>query len=371
MLHTFPHMLSPAEVAALRREYPGLEGRIFLDHAAVSQISLGVARAMAEQTSAHVRNAKQATADAEAIFDEGRVRAGRLVGCDPERVAYIQNTSHGISTVALGLDWQPGDNVVVPALEFPSNLLAWKALATRGVEVRAVDVPLQDAIDARTRVVAVSSVQFSSGYRVPLRELDCGDALLVVDGTQSVGALVLDMVRDGIDVLVVSAHKWMLGPLGIGFMAFSERAFDAITPPLVGWLSVNDPFAFRRELDYLPSARRFEPGTENASGTYGLVERLREIDALGIERIEATVLGLTTYLVERASALGLEIVSPPERSGIVLLRTPGADAAVPFARLEAEGIVASLRNGAIRISPHAYNTAAELDAVLQLMSPAA
>ena len=283
----------------------------------------------------------------------------------------MQNTSHGISTVALGLDWRPGDNVVVPALEFPSNLLAWKALAARGVEVREVAFPLADAIDARTRVVAVSSVQFYSGYRVPLREIERGDALLVVDGTQSVGALDLDMERDGIDVLVVSAHKWMLGPLGIGFMAFSERAFERVTPPLVGWLSVNEPFAFRRELDYLPDAGRFEPGTENASGTYGLVERFREIAALGIERIEATVLGLTNHLVDRAAAAGLEVVSPPERSGIVLLRAPGADAAEVFARVEAAGIVASLRAGAVRISPHAYNTVDELDAVIQVMSPSA
>src|SRR3954451_13184111 len=130
------------------------------------------------------------------------------------------------------------------------------------------------------------------------------------------------MARDGLDALVVSAHKWMLGPLGIGFMALSERAFERIRPPIVGWLSVNEPFAFRRELDLLPDARRFEAGTENAAGIYGLVERLREIDALGIERIEATVLGLTSRLVERAADAGLEVVSPPERSGITLLRHP-------------------------------------------------
>jgi cysteine desulfurase/selenocysteine lyase len=261
----------------------------------------------------------------------------------------------------------------VPALEFPSNLLAWKALAGRGVEVRAVELPLVDAIDARTRAVAVSTVQFYSGYRVPLRAIAdaCGHALFVVDGTQSVGALGVDMAADGVDVLVVSAHKWMLGPLGIGFMAFSERAFARVTPPLVGWLSVNEPFAFRRELDYLPDARRFEPGTENASGTYGLVERFREIDALGIGRIEATVLALTNHLVDRAAAAGLEVVSPPERSGIVLLRVPGEDPAAVFARVTDAGIVASLRSGAVRISPHAYNTFDELDFVVQTMSPSA
>ncbi len=365
--------LSDDEIAAERRHYPGLEGRVFVNHAAVSQISLGVQRAMAEQTSLHVRDALAASRQSEAIYDEGRRRAGALVGAPADRVAYIQNTSHGISLIALGLDWRAGENVVVPGLEFPSNLLAWKALERRGIDVRLVASPdaLRDAIDERTRVVAVSHVQFYSGLRVDLGALGdacrARDTLLVVDGTQSVGALTLDMEGDGIDAVVVSAHKWMLGPLGVGFLALSERAFERITPRVVGWLSVSEPFAFRRELELLPDARRFEPGTENATGIYGLVERLRQIDALGIGRIEATVLARTRHLVERAAQAGLEVVSPTARSGITLLRRPGVAPEVQFAALEAAGITASLRNGAVRISPHYYNTAEELDRVIDVL----
>jgi selenocysteine lyase/cysteine desulfurase len=377
--------LSDEDIAVERREYPGLDGRIFVDHAAVAQISRGVQRAMAEQTERHVRDALLASRQSAAVYDVGRERAAVLVGARADRVAYVQNTSYGISLVALGLDWRAGDNVVVPALEFPSNLLAWKALARRGIAVRQLDShdgrvtadAVRGAIDDRTRIVAVSHVQFYSGYRVDLAALAAvcraHDALLVVDGTQSVGALTVDMRGDSVDVVVVSAHKWMLGPLGIGFMALSDRAFERIMPPVVGWLSVNEPFAFRRELDLLPDARRFEPGTENAAGIYGLAERLRQIDALGIDRIEATVLALTRRVVERAEAAGLDVRNPTgsgELSGISLLRRHGVAPEALYAAIEAAGITASLRNGAVRISPHYYNTPDEIDQIIDVLRSA-
>jgi selenocysteine lyase/cysteine desulfurase len=374
--------LSDGEIAVERREYPCLEDRIFVNHAAVSQISRGVQRAMAAQTERHARDALLAARESVAVYDDGRRRAAALVGARADRIAYVQNTSHGISLVALGLDWREGDNVVVSALEFPSNLLAWKALDRRGIAVRLFDSDdgrvtadaVRQAIDDRTRIVAVSQVQFYSGYRVDLARIGevcrAHDALLVVDGTQSVGALTIDMDRDAIDVVVVSAHKWMLGPLGIGFMALSGRAFERITPPVVGWLSVEEPFAFRRELELLPDARRFEPGTENATGTYGLVERLRQIDALGIDRIEATVLALTRRVVERATDAGLEVRSPSgsaELSGISLLNRRGVPPEAVHAAMESARITASVRNGAVRISPHYYNTFREIDQIVDVM----
>lgn len=146
------------------------------------------------------------------------------------------------------------------------------------------------------QLVAVSHVQFYSGFRVDLAAFGeiCrdNDALLVVDGTQSVGVQSLDMQADGVDVLVVSAHKWMLGPVGIGFISFSERSFGHIHPRIVGWLSVKDAFAFHRVLDFLPDARRLEPGTENGAGIFGLTKRLEEIDSVGMKQVEGYVLAL-------------------------------------------------------------------------------
>ena len=224
----------------------------------------------AQQATGSIRSLANNCAKSKAIatdcYDRGRAPATKLVGSSAQSIAYVQNTSHGLSLVALGVDWQAGDNLVVCAEDIPSNYLCWVQLAERGVEIRrvsALDGRLRDghfsaSDDERTRVVAVSHVQFHSGFRVDLAAL--GDictkssALLVVDGTQSIGAISLDVSTTGTDVLVVSAHKWLLGPRGIGFASFSERALNRVTPAIVGWMSVNDPFAFNRTLDYLPDA---------------------------------------------------------------------------------------------------------------------
>ena len=205
-------------------------------------------------TSEQLRELKAIATD---CYDRGRALAAKLVGSSAQSIAYVQNTSHGLSLVALGVDWQAGDNLVVCAEEFPSNYLCWVQLAERGVEIRRVSAldgrlemdVFRQAMDERTRVVAVSHVQFHSGFRVDLAAL--GDictkssALLVVDGTQSIGAISLDVSTTGTDVLVVSAHKWLMGPRGIGFAKFSERALNRVTPAIVGWMSVNDPLRFQ------------------------------------------------------------------------------------------------------------------------------
>lgn len=374
--------LGEGEIAAVRAQYPIVDKCVFWDCAAVSPISRSVSEAMARQTGLHCADIRDAVSAAIPVQQMGRDLAAKLVGSRPDRVAYVQNTSHGMSLVALGLDWQAGDNVVVAELEFPSNYLIWESLAAKGVEVRKLKArngallaeDLRALTDSRTRVVAVSQVQFYSGFRVDLAAFAdvCShhDALLVVDGTQSVGVLDLDMVRDGADVVVVSAHKWMLGPLGIGFMAFSERAFERVRPRVVGWLSVNEPFSFHRKLDFLPDARRFEPGTENAAGIFGLSKRLEEIQATGAKRIEGYVLSLGEQIRQEARRIGFEIVSDwPQGSlsGIVLLRSRKVQTDVLFDRLCEASVRCSVRNDAIRFSPHYFSDTNEVDQVLDVL----
>lgn len=374
--------LSADEIVAIRTQYPIVEKCIFWDCAAVSPISRAVSDAMARQIGLHCADIRDAANASPAVQQAGRILAAKLIGSKPERVAYIQNTSHGMSLVALGLDWFAGDNVVVAELEFPSNYLIWESLAAKGVEVRKLKArdgalrpeDLRALTDARTRVVAVSQVQFYSGFRVDLAAFAdvCShhDALLVVDGTQSVGLLDVDMARDGADVVVVSAHKWMLGPLGIGFMAFSERAFERVRPRVVGWLSVNEPFMFHRRLDLLPDARRFEPGTENAAGIFGLVKRLEEIDTTSAKRIEDYVLSLGEKVREEARRAGFEIVSDwpkASQSGIVLLRSRKVRTDVLFKKLSEEGVRCSVRNDAIRFSPHYFSDISEVSSVVDIL----
>ena len=370
--------LGEDEIAAVRTQYPIVEKCVFWDCAAVSPISRSVGDAMARQIGLQCADIRDAANASPTVQQAGRNLAAKLVGTTLERVAYIQNTSHGMSLVALGLDWLAGDNIVVAEFEFPSNYLIWESLAAKGVQVRKLKPrdgelraeDLRALTDSRTRVVAVSQVQFYSGFRVDLAAIadvcSHNDTLLVVDGTQSVGLLDVDIIRDGVDVIVVSAHKWMLGPLGIGFMAFSERAFERIRPSVIGWLSVNEPFSFHRRLDFLPDARRFEPGTENAAGIFGLAKRLEEIDTIG-------VLSLGEQVREEARRSDFEIVSDwpqASQSGIVLLRSRKVRIDVLFKRLSDEGVRCSVRNDAIRLSPHYFSNMNEVAQVLDVLRSA-
>ncbi|TDQ35633.1 aminotransferase class V [Phyllobacterium brassicacearum] len=162
-----------------------------------------------------------------------------------------------------------------------------------------------------------------------------------------------------------------MGPRGIGFAAFSDRALAQVSPRIVGWLSVNDPFAFHRTLDFLPDARRFEPGTPDGCGILGLAERLAQIDKLGIEWIENRILSLNEMLCEIALSNGIEPAYRFEcqsRSGITLLQKPGTVAADMHASLTKNGIYASKRNGAITVSPHYYNTPDEIERIVSIMA---
>lgn len=376
-------MTDDQRLSELRCDIPFLRNRIYVDNAAVSPVPHRVRLASERYNTIIAEQLRDAKAVSRPYFEKGRELASKLVGSTPQNIAYVQNTAHGLSLVALGIDWRPGDNLVVCAQEFPSNFLCWVQLESLGVEVRQVSSPdgmiepalIREAMDNRTRLVAVSHVQFYSGFRVDVSALGnlCfeHDALLVVDGTQSIGAINLNVQAAGIDVLVVSAHKWLMGPRGIGFASFSDRALAEITPRVVGWLSVNDPYAFNRTLDFLPGAARFEAGTPNGSGILGLSERLAQIDELGIGWIESRILNLNERLCERALDVGIQPIYQFEResrSGIMLLQKPGVAASELHESLSANGIYASVRNGAVRISPHYYNTFDEMDHIISVMS---
>ena len=313
--------------------------------------------------------------------DIERVRAqiAWLIGSQPDNVAFVQNTSFGISIAANGIDWRPGDNVVIPAREFPSNYYPWLNLADRGVELRTVDAPeghasiddIATAIDGRTRAVTVSAVQYSNGHRYDLATLGqlCREhgVLFVVDGTQAVGALTIDVDASGIDVLAVSSHKWMLGPPGVGFVHLSDRALDVIAPSVVGWLSVAEPFAFDYRLDLPPSAKRFEPGTENVIGTVGLGGTIALLQDFGPVWVEKRILHLTDHICQSVAARGYEVHSPRQdrrASGIVIFSRTGVDPEHLHKGLTAAGVKCAVRAGGIRFSPHYYNTIAEIDTAI-------
>jgi selenocysteine lyase/cysteine desulfurase len=370
------------DLAAARAQFPSTGTAVHFDHASVGPISVRVSDAMRDVATVHSASGFQNSWRDD--IEHVRSLIATFVGSTPGNIAFTQNTSTGLSIAANGIDWRRGDNVVLPAQEFPSNHYPWLNLERQGVQLRRVPAPdgnasldaIAGAIDRNTRVVTVSAVQYSNGHRYDLDAL--GEAcrqhggLFVVDGTQSVGALTIDCDRSAIDLLAVSSHKWMLGPPGIGFVHVSDRALARIRADIVGWLSVREPFAFDGRLDLPDTADRYEPGTENVIGTLGLGAAVSLFLEHGTEQIEQRVLGLTDRICDRLRRCRHQIVSPrapAERSGIIIFRAPDRPAEELHARLMAAGIRCAPRNGGIRFSPHFYNNDDDIDAALDALGP--
>jgi selenocysteine lyase/cysteine desulfurase len=372
------------DLAAFRDRFPVTERYVYMNHAALGPLpqvavdrAAAVARSLAD-------SGDELWHDRLAELERVRGLAARLVGARAEHeIAFVQNTSDGLSVAANGIDWRPGDNVVGAACEFPANVYPWMRLAEYGVEYRQAEErdgrvdpdELLGLVDDRTRVMAISWVQFASGFRSDLARLGAAcrerGVLFVVDAIQGLGALALDVERDNVDVFAADAHKWLLGPEGIGLLYVSDRVVDRIRPVRVGWTSVKDWIKWTRyDLTYREGAGRFEPGTLNTLGIYALGGSLELLLEAGLEAIERRVLWLTDRLARGLEARGLTVVSsrrPGETSAIVAALSPDGRYRETVARLRDQGILIAHRAGRLRISPHFYNTEEEVDRLLEAL----
>lgn len=361
-----------------RTQFPVVERMLFLNHASEAPVAMPVLTRVNEYFDVAMGDPDAAP------MSVGRVKEllAELLGGAPAQYAAMPNTGTALGIVANGLDWQPGDNVVVPDEEYPANVLPWLALAHRGVEVRRV--PLRDlrvtpdAVEAlcdhRTKVVAVSAVEFLSGFRNDLKALSRiahdRDALFVIDGIQQAGAMPLNVEADGIDVLAAGGYKWLLGPIGTGFAYFSPRAMERVRPVLPGARSLNvGPVGWTGMAE---TAQRYETGCLPFSLYHGWTAGLEMLLAAGTEQIERHLIRLTDRIIDGLNAKQIPILSPTahegERSGIIVFTTgtPEANDAV-VKRLYAQGIVIAIRLGRLRVSPHFYNTAADIDRFLEAL----
>ena len=365
---------------AFRGQMPITQRWAYLDHAAVAPLSAPALEAI-------VGWAEEATFQGDPGWpkwsrqvEHVRQVAADLIGADPAEVALVKNTTAGISLVAEGLDWQPGENVVTLANEFPSNLYPWMNLESRGVETRRVAVrdcrvdlqQLADACDEQTRVVAVSWVGFADGWRNNIDELvamvhDHG-ALLFLDAIQGLGVFPLDLKHSDIDFLAADGHKWMLGPEGAGIFYVRREHLERLRPWGVGWHSVVHDFD-HIALDFKPSAARFEGGSENMAGFIGLGASLELLSGLGVENVARRILAVTDMACEKLTAAGATIASVREgdhRSGIVSFAWPG-DMAQMRTKLAGQNVALSYRGGRLRISPHAYNDEQDIDRLVEAL----
>jgi selenocysteine lyase/cysteine desulfurase len=339
----------------------------YLEFASTGPVSRRVREAMAsalEVVASPPGSAWQAIA---ARHDSALAAMARLVGTAPDRVTTIPSTSAGIFQVAFGL-LGSGGNVVVPAHEFPANIYPWlRAEAAGGPEVRLVACPdhrvtaerLGPAVDAQTRAVAVSLVDFLTGFRVDLGELRGAfpGPLLLVDGIQGLGAVAA--VLEPADVLVAGGQKWLRAGWGSGVMAVGDRALERLNPTLTGWCGVEQylDFEIPPPHETQVTAGRFQEGSPPYLGTLQMGAAVEVIELAGMAQIEAAVLARAAAVEEVVRRAGAEVLAPwrrpEERAGIVSFRLPGEDPAATAGRLAAAGLVVSRRSGWVRVSPHA------------------
>ncbi|GAB4363206.1 MAG: aminotransferase class V-fold PLP-dependent enzyme [Deltaproteobacteria bacterium] len=375
----------PIDVAPFReREFPVTRKWIYLNHAGVSPIPTRSAEAGCRQlTGSRDEGASRPRKWLEES-EAARGRFARLIGASPEEVAFVKNTSEGLSIVAAGFPWKDGDNLVTSNVEFPANIYPWLRLEPRGVEVRMVPAregrvrreDLFAACDGKTRLIALSSVEFANGYRndlAPIGEFCRKQGIFFcVDAIQSLGVLPIDVKACGIDALAADGHKWLLAPEGIGGFYLAREVLEMVEPVILGWNSVAKRFDFERyEFRLAPDARRFEPGSPNMVGIAAFDASIGLLLEVGVERIWERVRRLTDRVIESADRAGYEVVSPrnPEdRSGIVTFRVPGADSQALWKGLLARGVVCSPRAGGIRVSPHFYNTPEEIDRFFEILA---
>ena len=372
--------------SALRQHFPVVARWAFLDHAAVAAPPAACAAAIRDWADDKAANGITSYLPWAKRVEATRQLAGRLLNADPLDVCFVGSTTHGIGIVAEGFPWRPGDNVVIAAEEYPSNQYPWMNLAQRGVEARAVpsrgprvDVAdVRAAMDSRTRVLALSSVEYASGYRNDLEALGelCHqrDVFFFVDAIQSLGVFPMDVQQLPIDALSADGHKWMLGPEGAGIAYVRREWVDRLHATGVGWNSVVQAADFSHiELNLKPHAGRFEGGTVNAGAIAGMGESLRLLLDTGIEVVRDRVLELTDYLCDKARSAGAEVFSSravEEKSGIVSLVTPGKDPKAVMKRCKDAGVVVNVRGGRVRVSPHCYNTVEDLDRFLDVLRAA-
>jgi cysteine desulfurase / selenocysteine lyase len=362
-----------------RDEFPVSRELIYLNHAAVAPLSGPAARAMKSLTddvcchgSLHYDKWMEAYAGL-------RTAAAKLINASPGQIAILKNTSEGISTVAEGLHWNPGDKVIVFEEEFPANYYPWLRLERRGVEFKALSIydPIEKIATEieGARLLAISYVNYLSGFRVDLRRIGelCSrhGCFFFVDAIQGMGAFPIDVEASHIDALSADGHKWMLGPEGNAVLYVREKWLDAIDPVEFGWTnSVNYADYSARDMTLRLDAGRYECGTLNTIGCFGLRAAIEFLLEIGIDNIATAIHSLADQLEASVRARGYEVITERTHetgSGIVTFRHPSIDCQSIVSDLERNRIVATWRQGWIRMSPHFYISPEDLEQVVEIL----
>ena len=369
----------------VRSLFPVTERFVYFNHAAISPPPTTTIRAVEAQLRDVHENGSTNFRSWLAVKEDARKLLADLLGARAEQVAFVRNTSDALSTVANGLSWRAGDNIVTFSREFPSNIYPWLRIRdVFGVVVRMceerdgrIDLSeLESLIDDHTRIVAISHVQYASGFRTDLARLGQvarrHDALFVVDAIQALGAVPTNVEAEFIDVAAGASHKWLLAPEGVGYLFLSDRARERIQPTLVGWTSVPNPDDyFNFEQGWNRGTLAWETGTGPAALLHGFKASLELLHNSGVEVIANYLEELADYLCERLAGRNYEVVSSRaqgEKSHIVCIRHRGGHSSMSlYHHLNQRNIITAPRGDRLRIAPHFYNTATEVDQFIEAL----
>ena len=367
-----------------RAEFPVTKSYIYMNHAGVAPISSRVRDAMMGFVEDATVNGAVNVETWVETAEMCRSVAAQLINADSTEIAFMKNTTQGILIVANGIDWREGDNVVTTAVEFPANVYPWWSLKERyGVETRMAPeregrIRLDDivaAIDERTRVVTISHVEFASGYRNDIKTLGkiCRerDIWFVVDAIQSLGAIEVDVKLSYVDILAADGHKWLLAPEGAAIFYCADEKRERLINTNVGWSSVVNPRDFLNyDLTQKPDATRFEEGSYNSVGLYGLNAAIELLLEVGVSTIETHILQLTIALIEGLESKGYRVITPKadsERAGIVVFESDQHTPIELYELLHEQKIITAERGSGLRVSPHFYNTESEITHLLEVL----
>jgi cysteine desulfurase/selenocysteine lyase len=367
------------------REFPVAREKIFLAHAGVCPLPRRVADAITDCA------AKSTLGDQEEFMlsrlGDARQLGARLLNCQLDEIALVGPTSLALSFVAAGLKLRRGDNVLIYHDDYPSNVYPWMALAERGVEVRLLNTrglgvirpkDVVGQIDEHTKLVALASCHFISGFRIEISEigkmLHERGILFCLDAIQTLGAFPTTV--EHVDFLAADAHKWLLGPCGAGIFYVGKQSQEILTPPIYGWHNVRNPnFVAQDKIVFRQGAVKYEAGTQNLLGVVGLIACMEMALELGVENIAAELLRKREWLVPELQKRGFAVLnaeSKPNSGSITSFYHPQKDMAALHKKLADAGILGSLRvdrkgKNYLRFSPHFYNTDAELQRAVDLL----
>jgi len=381
---TLSEILSNEELR--QHEFPVAKNKIFLAYAGVCALPRRVAQAMNDCANGGMLGDQEAFVMHK--LADARAAGAKLLNCSSDEVSLVGPTSLALSLVAAGLNFRKGDNILIYHDDYPSNVYPWMALADKGVKVRLMNirnlgvirkVDVMGQVDEDTKLVALASNHFISGYRIEhdaigkfLRERGI---LFCLDAIQTLGAFPTTV--ENVDFLAADSHKWLLGPCGAGLLYVKKDLQEKLNPPIYGWHNVRNPnFVAQGKIEFRSGAAKFEAGTHNLVGLVGLLAAMELALEIGVDNIAAELLRKRAWLVPALQAKGYSVLNaeakPENASGITSFFTPGKNLADLNQKLAAAGIIASLRTDRkgqnyIRLAPHFYNTDAELQRVVELL----